>query len=108
MPLRDHFHPPLSVERHWESFHAAWIGSISDALNRTLPNRYFAEEQVHAGPSIEIDVATFGRDGGSNHGSANDVAVATQPTVAAPAATRSIYGPNASHWERPCPRCGCG
>ena len=24
MPLLDHFHPPLSDERHWESFHAAW------------------------------------------------------------------------------------
>jgi hypothetical protein len=58
MPLLDHFHPPLSQERHWESFHAAWIGSLADALNRTLPSGYFAEEQVHAGPGVEIDVAT--------------------------------------------------
>lgn len=87
MPLRDHFHPPLSVERHWESFHAAWIGAIADALNRTLPKRYFAEEQVHAGPSIEIDVATFGQDAMVNHDSANGVAVAAQPTVTAPTAT---------------------
>jgi hypothetical protein len=59
MPLLDHFHPPLSTERHWESFHAAWIGSLADALNRLLPAGYFAEEQVHAGPSVEVDVATF-------------------------------------------------
>src|SRR5437773_2687762 len=59
MPLLDHFHPPLSEERHWESFHAAWAGSLADALNRQLPPGYFAEEQVHAGPSVEIDVATF-------------------------------------------------
>jgi hypothetical protein len=24
MPLLDHFHAPLSLERQWESFHAAW------------------------------------------------------------------------------------
>src|SRR5438094_828242 len=48
MPLLDHFHPPLSRERHWESFHAAWIGSLADDLNRRLPPGYFAEEQVHA------------------------------------------------------------
>ena len=44
MPLLDHFHPPLSLERRWESFHAAWSGSLADALNRTLPAGYFAEE----------------------------------------------------------------
>ncbi len=49
MPLLDHFHPPLSSERHWESFHAAWLGSLADDLNRRLPTGYFAEEQVHAG-----------------------------------------------------------
>jgi hypothetical protein len=59
MPLRDHFRPPLSRERHWEAFHAAWAGSIADALNRTLPPGYFAEEHTHAGASAEIDVATF-------------------------------------------------
>jgi hypothetical protein len=59
MPLRDHFHPPLSTERRWESFHAAWLGSLADALNRDLPPGYFAEEQTHAGASIEIDVGSF-------------------------------------------------
>jgi hypothetical protein len=60
MPLLDHFHPPLAPRRHWESFHAAWAGSIADLLNRQLlPDNYFAEEQTHAGTRIEIDVATF-------------------------------------------------
>jgi hypothetical protein len=40
MPLLDHFYPPLSRERPWESFHAAWDGSIADALNRLLPPDY--------------------------------------------------------------------
>src|SRR5437764_166323 len=58
MPLLDHFHPPLSIDRHWESLHAAWSGSLADALNRVLPEQYIAE-QIHAGPSGEIDVATI-------------------------------------------------
>ena len=59
MPLLDHFRPPLRRERHWESFHATWLASLADALNRVLPAGYFAEEQVHAGPGVEIDVASF-------------------------------------------------
>jgi hypothetical protein len=49
MPLLDHFHPPLSDERRWEGFHAAWASSIADELNRTLPEGFFAEEFVHVG-----------------------------------------------------------
>jgi hypothetical protein len=60
MPLLDHFHPPLALRRHWESFHVNWAGAIADALNeRLLPEGYFAEEHAHAGARVEIDVATF-------------------------------------------------
>lgn len=60
MPLLDHFRPPLSSTRHWEAFHARWASAIADALNRDLlPPGYFAEEQVHVGSRVEIDVATF-------------------------------------------------
>jgi hypothetical protein len=59
MPLLDHFHPPLFGKRHWESFHAAWAGSLSDDLNRRLPEEYFAEEFPHAGAVVEIGVGTF-------------------------------------------------
>jgi hypothetical protein len=60
MPLLDHFHPPLSTERRWESFHSNWATRIADALTeRWLPVGYIAEEHVHLGPSIEIDVASF-------------------------------------------------
>lgn len=63
MPLLDHFHPPLSETRHWESFHARWASAIADALNESLlPAGYYAEEQVHVGGRVEIDVATFERD----------------------------------------------
>ncbi len=79
MPLLDHFQPPLSLERHWESFHAAWIGALADDLNRRLPTRYFAEEQIHAGPSVEIDVATMERAPAHAQTTANGGAVATLP-----------------------------
>ncbi len=59
MPLLDHFHPPLAGRRHWEAFHGRWATAIADALNVSLPRGYFAEGQVHAGPRIEVDVATW-------------------------------------------------
>ncbi len=57
MTLRDHFHPPLSERRHWHSFHNGWAYNITEALNLSLPEGYFAEANVQFG--IEIDVATF-------------------------------------------------
>ena len=58
--LLDHFHPPLSTIRHWESFHARWAASIADALNTDLlPADYFAEVQVHVGSRVDVDVGSF-------------------------------------------------
>jgi hypothetical protein len=39
MPLLDHFHPPLSPQRSWESFRSRWANSIADALLQILPPR---------------------------------------------------------------------
>jgi hypothetical protein len=61
MPLLDHFHPPLFPQRSWESFHSRWANSIADALQRVLPERYFAEVQIHLGSRVEADVAEFER-----------------------------------------------
>jgi hypothetical protein len=59
MPLLDHFHPPLSEERHWESFHGVWAAEIMASLHRgLLPKGYFAEVQIHIG-GVEVDVATL-------------------------------------------------
>ena len=81
MPLRDHFHPPLSTIRHWESFHAAWATEIVRTFNRgVLPDDCFAEAHVHVGSQVEIDVATFEQSSNGN----GAVAVATW---APPAAT---------------------
>jgi hypothetical protein len=60
MPLLDHFHPPLTPSRNWESFHALWAGTIVERLNLSLlPPGYFAETQVHVGSRVEVDVASF-------------------------------------------------
>ena len=67
MPLRDHFHPPLSETRHWEDIHSGWTVEIKRTLNRRiLPPGYFAEAQVHVGTFLEVDVATF-EQGSSEH-----------------------------------------
>ena len=57
MVLLDHFHPPLSIRRHWHAFHNAWATYIASDLNQRLPQGYFAEPNVQFG--IEIDVAAF-------------------------------------------------
>ncbi len=62
MPLRDHFHPPLSNRKNWEGFHALWPGLITVQLNQMLPSRFEAEPSVHVGSEIEIDVATLEND----------------------------------------------
>jgi hypothetical protein len=80
MPLLDHFHLPLSGRRHSESFHSQWASCIASALNDELPEDYFAEAQVHAGPRIEVDVVTW-------HEPSTESGVATQSQ------TRPIMAP---------------
>ncbi len=87
MPLLDHFHEPLVSRRAWESFHARWVNSIADALQATLPRRYFAEIQVHLGRSVEADVAEFeitANEEEPPNGSTGGVAVQTWAPPAPP------------------------
>lgn len=64
MPLLDHFHPPLSEGRHWEGFHSRWANAFSDDLNdQLLPEGYFAEPHVRVGAAIEVNTATFDKQG---------------------------------------------
>lgn len=57
MPLLDHFRPPLSQERCWESFYANWTVRIADALMEGLPREFSAEEHIHTARRREIDIA---------------------------------------------------
>src|SRR5687767_6832109 len=85
MPLQDHFKPPLSLRRHWHSFHNAWATYISSDLNARLPEGYFAEANVQFG--IEIDVVAFeeaGPPGSGHHSGATAVWTAPPPTLTVP------------------------
>src|SRR5262245_46689771 len=88
MPLRDHFHPPLSVHRHWHAFHPAWATVISFALNEQLPDGYFAEPNVKFG--IEIDVAAFESSGAG-------------PSIPSPGSTGAAWSPPAPVQSIPLP-----
>jgi Protein of unknown function (DUF4058) len=87
MPLLDHFHPPLSTERRWESFHSSWATKIADTLTeRWLPPNYIAEEHAHIGPSVEIDVGTFERDVAPTTGAAGGAVATVSPKLWTPPA----------------------
>jgi hypothetical protein len=79
MPLLDHFHAPLSAQRHWESFHSSWATKIANALTEHwLPPNYIAEEHAHLGPSVEIDLGTFEHQGPPNGETGRPVATANK------------------------------
>lgn len=86
MPLRDHFHPPLKSQRHWEGFHSAWANTILRHLIPLLPPRYYAEPQIHLGVHVEADIATFEseaaapRQVGTGNGIATAVSAPPQPS----------------------------
>lgn len=89
MPLRDHFHPPLSKQRSWEELHGGWPMMLAAALSRKLPPGYVVGPRVHLGPYFEIDVATFDGEeatgpasaGGEEGGVATAVWAPPRPTL---------------------------
>lgn len=63
MPLLDHFRPPLSQRRHWDSFHGAWAEAMAQHLNQfLLPEHFVAEARVKLGGQVEIDVGTIAEE----------------------------------------------
>lgn len=86
MPLRDHFHPPLSKKRSWDALHGGWPMVIATDLNDRLPPSYLAEPRIHLG-SVEIDVATSVQGDvtpgeGSGGGTATAAWAPPEPTLA--------------------------
>src|SRR5262249_2502662 len=59
MPLRDHFHPPLTNRTSWEGFHGGWPMVIVQHLGRALPGRYVAEPRGHLGGQVGIGIAAL-------------------------------------------------
>src|SRR5580700_10234490 len=90
MPLLDHFRPPLSLRRHWESFLASWAVSVAEKLSTTLlPKRYFAELHFRTGNSVEIDLST-----------PDYVAAPTHTVASSPDGTATLTAPV---WAPPAP-----
>jgi hypothetical protein len=84
MPILDHFSPPLSAERVWNTFHHAWSATIARMLNRRLlPQHYFAAPNVQFGARVEIDVGTFEQsDASERRLEPTAVTLTTQPATA--------------------------
>ncbi len=77
MPLLDHFASPLGDDWPWDGFHGTWAAAIAAHLNADLlPPEYYAVPLVKRGGQVEIDVATFGRNGGSGGTTGSAVATA--------------------------------
>jgi hypothetical protein len=87
MPLLDHFHLPLSAGRRWESFYSSWATKLADALTEHwLPPDFIAEEHANFGPSVEIAVATFGREASATAKAVGGTVTTMGPKVWAPPA----------------------
>ena len=56
----------MDPRRAWESFHSRWTNSIADQLNEILPQRFFAQVQIHLGSQVEADVVEFELSTGSD------------------------------------------
>lgn len=90
MPLRDHFHPPVSRQESWEAIHAMWPAVIVQQLRTQLPAGYISAPRVHVGPYFEVDIGSFEHDSsgpiGSTAAGTGDLQTMTwrdaEPTVA--------------------------
>ena len=88
MPLRDHFHPPISRTFAWEGFQGAWPGMLVGRVRGLLPPGYTAEPRARMGQYFELDVGAFEREIASpdvsdaNAGAAMSQMIA-EPTVSA-------------------------
>lgn len=91
MPLLDHFHPPLQGRRHREGSHGRWAAAMSDALNETLPQEYFAEFQVTLGTRVEVDVATFTEAAAPGGAGPDGAGTAVQTRVWTPPAPVAVF-----------------
>lgn len=66
MPLLDHFHPPVSDEIQWNTFHSAWASTLANHLNAIVPPEFRVHENLKLGGGVEIDVATLRVPPGGN------------------------------------------
>jgi hypothetical protein len=83
MPLRDHFHPPLTNRASWEELHGMWPSVMAMRLNALLPPEYRSGVKIHLGTLVEVDVGAFELENASEpQGTPPDAGLAWE--VAAP------------------------
>jgi len=84
MPLRDHSKSPFNSPYHLQTMHGMWPGTIVEALNDVLSDKYRFGLRVNLGQQYEIDVAGFDVESeGSGYGGAA-TAIAPAPTLCVP------------------------
>ena len=55
MPLRDHFHPPLSSLLSWQSLYSGWATRLADALTELVPAEFMVAEFTRNVTPSDID-----------------------------------------------------
>lgn len=89
MPLRDHFHSPISRTFAWEGFHSTWPGMLVGRVRRLLPPGYIAEPRARMGQYFELDIGAFEHEtvvsdvSDGNRGAATSSQTIADPTVSA-------------------------
>ena len=68
MPLRDHFHPPVSLRRGWDMLHGCWPAIIVQHLFPRLPAAFVARPSIHVGRDFKVDVGSMEEDTPSGPG----------------------------------------
>jgi hypothetical protein len=90
MPLRDHFHPPVTDRHTWDSLHAMWPAMIVRQLFNILPAGYVSAPGVHFGKDFEIDVSAFEVDEQPDNGLRTDAGNGGIATAAPPEPTLTL------------------
>jgi hypothetical protein len=102
MPLRDHFHPPVSRQVSWEEIHGQWPARIVMQLKEQLPPGFVSGPKVHSGARVEVDIATYERDDvatGFGHAEAGGGVATAAWTVAEPSVAVETDIPDDDEYE---------
>ncbi len=96
MPLRDHFHPPVSKKHRWDAVQGGWPSEIVRQMFDFLPPGFQAEPRIHLGSPTDVDIGTYEDDSRysesqSDGGVATLVALAPSLTVEADLSEQDQY-----------------
>jgi len=59
MPMRDHFHPPMTKRFPWNELHLMWPMGMVRYLRTLLPPGFRSAPNVRVGGPFKVDVSTF-------------------------------------------------